>query len=206
VTKDRLYVAYKTGHPRLLENDGNSLPLLFKSGGALDLMVRTNAAADPQKKEPVAGDQRLLVSTIKGKPVALHYQAVVPGSKNPVPFSGPTRTVTFDRVDEITQHLELASGQTPIVEVHEGNVFGNKVDQYQGTSYELSIPLSILRWSPAPGTKIRGDVGILVGNGFQTLQRVYWHNKATGLISDVPSEAMLTPQLWGTWMIQDNQE
>jgi hypothetical protein len=31
------------------------------------------------------------------------------------------------------------------------------------------------------------------------LHRVYWSNKATGLTSDVPSEAMLTPQLWGTW-------
>jgi len=34
---------------------------------------------------------------------------------------------------------------------------------------------------------------------FQTLHRVYWHNKATGLVSDLPSEAELRPDLWGTW-------
>jgi hypothetical protein len=44
---------------------------------------------------------------------------------------------------------------------------------------------------------IRGDVGVLRGNGFQTLQRVYWSNKATGLVSDAPTEADLTPQFWG---------
>lgn len=44
-----------------------------------------------------------------------------------------------------------------------------------------------------------GQVGILRGNGFQTTQRVYWQNKATGLTADVPGEAMLTPNLWGRW-------
>jgi hypothetical protein len=45
----------------------------------------------------------------------------------------------------------------------------------------------------------QGDLGILRGNGFQTLQRVYWHNKSAGLVSDLASEAELTPQLWGTF-------
>jgi hypothetical protein len=31
------------------------------------------------------------------------------------------------------------------------------------------------------------------------MQRVYWSNKATGIPADVPSEAELTPQLWGRW-------
>ena len=64
------------------------------------------------------------------------------------------------------------------------------------------MPLSLLGLSAAPGQTLHGDVGLLRGNGFQTLQRVYWHNKATGLVSDVPSEAELTPQLWGTWVVK----
>lgn len=50
---------------------------------------------------------------------------------------------------------------------------------------------------PQPGQSLKGDIGVLRGNGFQTLQRVYWHNKATGITADVPSEAELTPQLCG---------
>jgi hypothetical protein len=44
-------------------------------------------------------------------------------------------------------------------------------------------------------------IGLLRGNGFQTLQRVYWSNKATGITADVPSEAELTPQLWSEWQV-----
>jgi hypothetical protein len=65
--------------------------------------------------------------------------------------------------------------------------------------YEFSVPLTVLGWNPAAGPALRGDVGVLRGNGFQTLQRVYWSNKATAITSDVPSEAELTPRLWGEW-------
>jgi hypothetical protein len=66
--------------------------------------------------------------------------------------------------------------------------------------FEFSIPLSTLGLKP--GREIRGDIGLLRGNGFQTLQRVYWQNKATGLTADVPGEAMLTPRLWGRWVFK----
>ena len=47
-------------------------------------------------------------------------------------------------------------------------------------------------------------MGILRGNGRQTLQRVYWNNKATAIVTDVPSEAELTPALWGVWKFTEN--
>ena len=65
--------------------------------------------------------------------------------------------------------------------------------------YEVSVPLSTLGLKPADGQSIKADIGILRGNGFQTLQRVYWNNKATAITADVPSEAELTPALWGRW-------
>ena len=46
------------------------------------------------------------------------------------------------------------------------------------------------------------DLGLLRGNGFETIQRAYWSNKATAITADVPSEAMLAPQLWGRWRIE----
>lgn len=69
--------------------------------------------------------------------------------------------------------------------------------------YELSVPLTVLGWDPTAGQSFRGDVGLLRGNGFQTLQRVYWSNKATAITSDVPSEAELTPRLWGEWRTRE---
>jgi len=179
VAGDRLYVAFRTSDPNLLRNSGESAPMLFKTGGGLDLMIGANPAADPTRRESVGGDLRLLVTMAKGKPVAALYRPVVPGTKDPAAFSSPWRTVKIDRVDDVSKDVELA---------------GDK-----DGSYEFSVPLATLGLKPRPGLMIRGDVGILRGDGFRTIQRVYWQNKATGMTSDVPSEALLSPLLWGRW-------
>jgi len=107
----------------------------------------------------------------------------VPGTTSePVAFSSPLRTIKFDRVDDVSGQVTLA-----------GDGAGN---------YELSIPLQVLGLQPQAGQSLKGDIGILRGNGFQTLQRVYWRNKASGITADVPSEAELTPQLWGEWQLK----
>jgi hypothetical protein len=183
VSGDRLYVAFDVHNPGLLINTDEDLKALFKTGGALDLMIGADPNADPKRVNPVPGDIRLLVTqkTMPGnkkETVAAVFRAVVPGAKNPVPFSSPSRTITFDAVDDVSSQVELAG-----------------VDG----SYELSIPLAVLGLHPVPGQVIRGDIGILRGNGFQTIRRSYWQNKATGLVADVPGEAQLTPQLWGTF-------
>jgi hypothetical protein len=79
------------------------------------------------------------------------------------------------------------------------NVTAQVALAHQDGNYELSIPLSLLGLQPQAGLSINGDLGVLRGNGFQTLQRVYWSNKASGITADVPSEAELTPRLWGRW-------
>lgn len=188
VSSDRLYAAFKTNDPQLLNNSGESLQNLFASGGAIDLMLGTDANADPKRNQAVTGDTRLLVARVKGKTVAVLYRPVVPGTiTEPISFSSPQRTVKFDQVEDVSDRVTLATvAQTTLSHKIEGN-------------YEFSIGLDVIGLKPANGQVIRGDVGVLNGNGFQTLQRVYWSNKASGLTSDVPSEAELTPQLWGNW-------
>jgi len=172
ISGDRLYAAFRTGDRDLLRNDGSHRPLLFKTGGALDLML-----------DAVPGGERLLVTQVAGKTVAMLYQPQSVGSRAaPFEFASPLRILHFERVEEVSSQVTLAAGGA-----------GN---------YEYSVPLGLLGLSATPGMTLHGDVGLLRGNGFQTLQRVYWHNKATGLVSDVPSEAELTPQLWGSWEIK----
>ncbi|UPK67585.1 hypothetical protein [Chitinophaga filiformis] len=184
VSGGRLYAAFRTGNPHLADNSGEMPQAPFKTGGALDIMIgSTNAKADPNRRTPIAGDCRLLISVINGKPQALLYRAVVPGTRtdDKVPFSSPSRTITFDRVDNISGQLQFATS--------EGN-------------YELSIPLSALGIQPTDGLKIKGDIGVLRGNDGETTSRLYWSNKATGITADVPSEAMLSPDLWGTFQFK----
>lgn len=169
LSQDRLYAVFRTGDKELLRNSGEVANAPFKTGGALDLMLGA-----------VEGGERLLVTQVKGKTLAILYRAHVPGVKTePVAFSSPWRTIKLDRVENVSNQVTLTADD-------------------QG-DYELSVPLSLLNLTPKPGQTMKGDIGILRGNGFQTLQRVYWSNKATGIVADVPSEAELTPVLWGTW-------
>jgi hypothetical protein len=179
VAGDRLYAGFRTGDSKLLENTGEQPLALFKTGGALDLMIGSDPTADPARKSPVAGDSRLIVTLVGGKPQALLYRAVVSGAEKgkTVPFSSPSRTITFDQVCDVSEDLRFVTN---------------------GGDYEFSIPLGLLGLHPEGGAMINGDLGILRGVGGVTTARVYWNNKATGITSDVPSEAELRPDLWGT--------
>ena len=181
LTGTHLFAAWRTTEKNLLINSGETPLALFKHGGCLDLMLATDPVAAPDRTTPAAGDQRLLITLIKGQPRALLYRARVPGTKDPVAFSSPWRTVQIDVVVDVSPHLAFATDNA-----------GN---------FEISMPLSALRWQPEANTTYRGDIGVLRGANGQTTQRVYWSNKATAITADVPSEAELTPRLWGTWKV-----
>lgn len=138
--------------------------------------------ADDRNK-PVPGDLRLLATLLNDKPLALLYRSVVPGTKENerVSFSSPWRTIHFDKAEDITPRIEFSGAN------------GN---------YEISIPLADLGLQPAAGSRIRGNIVVLRGADNETTTRVYWSNKATGIVSDVPDEAMLNPKLWGTLEFQ----
>jgi len=188
IAAGRLYAAFHTSEPNLPQNSGAVANAPFKTGGALDLMIGTDPHANPKRESPVAGDLRLLVYQVDGKPRAMLYRAVVPGTRDPVPFSSPSRTITLDQVKDVSNRVDLFSGA--------GTDSG---------TYAFSIPLDALDLKPVAGETIKADIGILRGNSVQTLQRVYWSNKATGITSDVPSEAELTPGLWGEWKFKAAQ-
>ena len=176
-----LFALWKTGDPLLLRNSGAIEAALFKTGGALDLMIGTDPKADLKRTKPVAGDLRLLVSRVQGKTKAELFRALVPGAseKLKATFSDPWRSVTFDAVSDVSDQVKL-------------------IDDGKG-DYEIAISLDLLGLHPFDGLRIKGDIGILRGNGKQTTQRVYWNNKGTAIVSDSPSEATLNPDLWGIW-------
>ena len=137
----------------------------------------------------MAGDVRLLVTQSEGQPLALLYRAVVPGTKEPVPFTSPWRR---SRSTVSTTSARAAARE------HRGEG-RQRQGQARFTNSQCRSPR--LACSLRTGND-QGDLGILRGNGFQTLQRVYWNNKATAITADVPSEAELTPALWGRWQFK----
>ncbi len=153
--------------------------LLNNSGETPNALFKTGGCLDLMLQADT--DERLLVTLVKGKPRAMLYRAKVPGTTQPVAFSSPWRTINIDVVEDVTAQVAFATDGS-----------GN---------FEISIPLQTLHWQPKPGDTVRADLGVLRGSNCQTTQRVYWANKATAITADVPSEAELTPKLWGKWRV-----
>ena len=166
-----LYVAWRVFGPSKIRNAGQDDRLLFKTGDCVDLMLP---------------NERLLISALADKPVAMLYEQQVPGLKKSdrVPFASPWRTIYFDRVTRASA-VQIATG--PI-----GGGYG-------GYLVEAVIPWKLLGLTPRPGLKLKADFGVLLADsgGTITIARQYWSNKVTGLVNDVPGEAELTPNLWG---------
>lgn len=183
LTPDTLYAAWKTGDPNAINSGRGDYRYQFKRGGALDLMLG-NPEADSRRDLPASGDLRLLVTQVEGKTRAILYCPVAPGapSTEAVLFDSPIGKALFDQVVDISDKVTLAASGTG--------------------DFELSVPLAALGWhAPASGQEMLGDIGLLRGDGAQTIQRLYWNNQDTGLVSDVPGEARLRPGNWGYWKI-----
>lgn len=180
VDADNLYLAFRTGDPQALDNAARNLRYLFQNGGALDLMLGTDSRAPRDRRTPVAGDLRLLAARIEGRNQAVLYRAVAPGTPEAdrVLFESPIGKVSFDRVQTVSEQIRLAQ---------------------DGGNCELAVPLKLLGLRPTPDSEILADIGILRGREGRTMQRVYWSNLDTVLVSDLPSEARLQPGRWGTW-------
>jgi len=177
---NNLYLGWRVSASRdQMKNAGQDFRLLFKSGDAVDLMIGPDT-----QKEKGEGNLRLILSKMGDTPAAVINQKYAPGAatNEAFGFASPWRTIPFDRVAQVT---DVVFNNSPVP----GGYF-----------VEAAIPWKVLGLEPKAGLKLKMDVGVLFGNagGTTTIARQYWSNKATGLVSDVPGEADLTPELWGT--------
>jgi hypothetical protein len=162
-------------------NQGRDWTVLFKTGDAVDFHFAADSAAPAKRREPVPGDCRLLVAPSAEGNVAVLYDFRVPGTTAPVQFASPARSVAVDRV------VRLERARIAIEKRSRG---------YVAT---VTVPLADLGLTPRVAA-LRGDVGVIYGDreGTLNLLRSYWANPATALVNDVPGEAMLQPERWGT--------
>lgn len=181
---DNLYVSYNVNDPTPWKNGGNDHRLLFKTGDCVDFQLSPSGNTTGKA---VAGDLRILMASLNGKPTAVLLKPVAPGA--PVSdrhnFTSPVMTVTFDQV-------KLLTDVTPTVAVR-----GN------GYTVTAAIPWTVLGIDPKEGLKLRGDVGFILSDPSGTINaaRVYWSNKNTGLVMDQPGEAIITPQGFGDLLL-----
>jgi sugar lactone lactonase YvrE len=185
---EHLHLNYKVQDPSPWINNGRDWTTLFATGDTVDLQIGVNPNADANRREPVEGDQRLLIAPHDGKPIAVLYQHRKPGGTNPIEFTSPWRGAQVDHVEQLTDvkiEVKTSGG---------------------GYVIEAKVPLAALRLEPS-GT-LRADFGVTYGDagGTDTQLRSYWANQATMLMDDIPGEILLHPNLWGELHLEGSQD
>jgi hypothetical protein len=172
-----LYLAAHVSKDSPYSNKGTNWQTLFISGDCVDLMLSIRPESDPHRANALPGDQRLLFSEFQGKPIAVLYRPVVPGTRNAIQLGAA-------RLDQITK---LDSARVTIVS--------------HGNSYDLeaAIPLAELDIPPNESRTLHGDVGAIFADesGASRAQRLYFYNAHTMITADLTTEATLQPREWG---------
>ncbi len=183
IENEDLYLAYEIVRRGPLKNQGQQWDRLFKTGASVDLQIGTDPGAPTDRRGPVAGDKRLLMTFMGDEPTAVLYEAEVPGTPPDKAWHvvSPVGSASFDRVSLLPKPRLFAAGTD---------------DRYV---LEAAIPLTALGLKITPGLRLKMDWGVLSSgpDGTEVLRREYWANKATQITSDAPSEAELHPALWG---------
>jgi hypothetical protein len=181
---ENLYLSYNVNDATPWKNSGNDYRLLFKTGDCVDFQL---SPSGNKGGRAVAGDLRVVMANFNGKPAAVLMKPVAPGApaSDKHNFTSPVMTVTFDQV-------KLLADVAPQVAV-------------RGTGYTVTATLSwaTLGITPTAEMKLRGDAGFILSDPSGTINvaRVYWSNKATGLVNDQPNEAVLQPQGLGEFVL-----
>jgi hypothetical protein len=185
---NNLYLCFGARDCGPMRNTGNDWKRLFKTGAAVDLQIGTDPAAPPDRTAPVEGDIRLLMTFMDGKPTAVLYQPACPGARPDEAWETHTMVFksSFDRV-ALVPEVRLAGRE-------------QRNDKGEVSYFlEVSVPLKSLGLTIKPDLTLKMDWGILVSgpDGTEVLQRLYWANPQTSIVSDEAAEATLHPDLWG---------
>ena len=191
---EHLFVGWRARGQGPLKNSGSDWQRLFKSGAACDLLLATDPDAASDRQSPVSGDVRVLLSYIGNKSLAVLYRPVAPGasSDKALRVTSPVGETIIDHVEQLTSARMLRT-----------------IDPLSPNQYtlEAAIPLKAIGLKATGDLRLKMDWGLLVSGpeGHDVLRRVYWANQATQIIADAPSEARLTPHLWGHILFHDHR-
>jgi hypothetical protein len=179
-----LYLAWDVTDATPWTNGAEAPEFLYCSGDSVDFQLATDPAAPKDRGEPVLGDLRLSIGSLKGVPTAVVFR---PKCQQKAPKTFTSGVVRDGYIVDSVLVLKDAK-----IEV---KVRGDK----RGYTVEAAIPLADLGLKPAAGLKLQADFGVLHGDaaGKDTVLRTYWQNQATGIVNDEVFELKIEPKYWG---------
>ena len=185
---NNLYLGWEVRNCGPFKNAGNDWHRLFKTGAAVDAQIGVDASADPARRDPVEGDLRILVAPMDGKPTVVLYQPI--DSTAGEDDGWESHTMVFQTRFQRVRVLSEATAAFAPIGAKEG---------VNGYRVEAVIPLDSIHLKLAKDTRLRFDWGVqeVGGDGAVVMQRLYWANQSTKIVSDEAAEAQIEPGLWG---------
>ena len=139
---------------------------------------------DVQLDVPGRGPIRLLAAPVGGVPTVVYWQKKAAKEENPTTYA-VGNNVDNAELFAVVKRLEKAT-----VKVATG---------FNAYTVLITVPLAELGLKGGTEQNLTGVVGVIYSDpsGANRAARLYWHNKSTGLVSDVPSESRLDVKRWG---------
>jgi len=174
-----LAIMYQVADPSPWKNAANRFTHAFIGGDSVDLKLQV----------PGRGAMRLLVAPFNGQDTAVYFQQQAAQKENPTTYVVPNNPANAQAFDVV----RLSPNAKIIHKVGLG-----------GYSVLVTVPLSELGLDPAKPDGITGLLGVIYSDpsGTNRAARLYWLDKQTDMVSDVPTEARLDPARWGKVVVQ----
>ena len=176
--KTGLDLRYSVVDPSPWVNNGSDRFEMFKTGDCVDFQFLRGKSPVRVMVYPKGGGAEAVVYDFDGVLAGLRGESAAPRD-----FASPWRKVT-------AKHVFFPDDLAVRVDRQEG-----------GYTVGFTVPFAWLAESGRP-VKVAADFGVIFGDRDGTINqsRVYWSNKATGLVNDVPGEIMPEPKAWGSVM------
>jgi hypothetical protein len=169
-----LAIMYRVTDQSPWKNGEGRFTHLFIGGDAVDLKLNV----------PGRGLVRLLAAPLSGVDTVAYWQKTAPVKDNPQTYvvgnnAGNASTFDITRIltDAQIQHKTSADGYSVLI----------------------TVPLAELGIDTAKMSELNGTIGIIMSDpaGKNRLARLYWFDKQTDMVSDVPTESRLFPERFG---------
>ena len=172
----RLKLRFSVNEPSPWVNNGTDRYEMFKTGDCVDFQFLRGKSPVRVMVYPKDGGAEAVVYDFDGALAKARGESAAPHD-----FASPWRKFT-------AKHVFFPEGLDIRVERSGGRY-----------SVSFSVPLEWLAEGGRP-LSVKADFGVIFGDRDGTINqsRVYWSNKETGLVNDVPGEIMPEPKAWGT--------
>lgn len=169
-----LAIAYQVNDQNPWKNGEGRFTHAFIGGDAVDLQVNI----------PGRGEIRLLAAPLGKENTVIYWQKKAKTKENSTTYvvsNNEANAQTFD----IVKRLESAK-----ISVKTGP---------GGYTVLITLPLADLGLEPGKVETLKGIAGVIFSDptGTNRASRIYWYDKTTGMVSDVPTESRLDAKSWG---------